>query len=130
MSPRSLQKVKLSNRDKTLAVLGLSSTELLAMKDAAKGSYAEAYSLITALSENRALDLIAIACLARGDFGVDDLAEIRALVDRQHRGLSKEYLLSYPRLGDDLERGMEMILRPSGFGRLRDANGSFSLRLS
>jgi hypothetical protein len=108
--------VEVTNRDRPLAVLGLTSTQLLEMKDAAKSSYAAAYSRINVLGEDRALDFIAIACLARGDFGVDDLVEVRALVDRRHRGLAKEYLLSYPRLGQDLERGIEMILPRSGSG--------------
>ena len=52
MSSSSLQEVKLSNRDPPLAVLGPNFTEPLTMKDATKGSYAEAYSQINALSED------------------------------------------------------------------------------
>jgi hypothetical protein len=69
-------------------------------------TFAELSAAITDLNEDEVVDVIALAWLGRGDFGIAEWDEARALAYERHHGNSVRYLTGMPALGDYIEEGM------------------------
>lgn len=72
-------------------------------------TYQELRDAIAGLNEDEVIDVIALAWVGRGDFGVEDWEEARALAFERHRRNSARYLTGMPALGDYLEEGMAAL---------------------
>ena len=64
---------------------------------------------IDALNDDEIIDLIALACVGRGDFPGSEWNAARALATERHRPHSAAYLVGMPELGDFLEEGLAQI---------------------
>ena len=69
----------------------------------------ELRSAIDQLSDDEAIDLIALAWVGRGDFDRASWSEARALASERHRAQSSAYLMGMPTLGDYLEEGLSEL---------------------
>jgi len=65
--------------------------------------YAELHDFIAALDEDQQIDLVALAWVGRGDFGIEDFAEARNEAASAHNDRTAEYLMGMPLLPDFLE---------------------------
>jgi hypothetical protein len=70
----------------------------------------ELHQALSELGEEKRLDLVAVSWIGRGDFAPFDFGTARDLANRRHRHRSAVYLLSAPRLADDLECGLRLAL--------------------
>jgi hypothetical protein len=72
---------------------------------------------IEGLSEDAALDLVAVLWIGRGDFTAAEWGEARALAAEREMGDVADYLMGEPSLGDFLEEGMTALgYTPQDFG--------------
>ncbi|MEO0912059.1 MAG: DUF3775 domain-containing protein [Pseudomonadota bacterium] len=62
---------------------------------------------ITALDVDHKHELVALMWVGRGDFTADDWAEAVALAEDRHTGPVARYLLSHPRVADQIASGLE-----------------------
>lgn len=69
----------------------------------------ELTSLISALSEDEQVDLVALAWLGRGDYSAADWPEVRAEAAAAHNDRTAGYLCGMPLLGDFLEEGLSLL---------------------
>jgi Protein of unknown function (DUF3775) len=69
----------------------------------------ELTSLISSLSEDEQIDLVALAWLGREDHTASDWPAVREEAARAHNKRTAEYLLGMPLLGDFLEEGLSML---------------------
>lgn len=69
----------------------------------------ELSSLISELSEDEQIDLVALMWLGREDYGAGDWANIRAQASDAHNRHTAEYLIGEPLLADHLASGLEVI---------------------
>jgi hypothetical protein len=69
----------------------------------------ELTSLISSLSEDEQIDLVALAWLGREDHTTRDWPAVREEAARAHNKRTAEYLLGMPLLGDFLEEGLSML---------------------
>jgi hypothetical protein len=78
---------------------------------------AELRDAIEGLSEDAAIDLVAVFWIGRGDFTAGDLQDAReAAADRSGPNVAN-YLMGEPSLGDFLEEGLTQLgYRPQDFG--------------
>jgi hypothetical protein len=67
---------------------------------------AELRELIDDLNEDEVVDLIALVWIGRGDFGIEELAEVRETARERHQGSSARYLMGIPTLADYLAEGV------------------------
>ena len=77
--------------------------------DAGNASYAEMMEFIRSLDEEEQINLVALAWLGRGTYGVAEWGEAVAEAQRAHNRRTAEYLTSLPKLGDYLEEGLSMM---------------------
>jgi Protein of unknown function (DUF3775) len=71
----------------------------------------ELTSLINSLSEDKQIDLVALAWLGRDDNEASDWPEVRDEAARARNRRTSSYLLGMPLLGDFLEEGLSMLGR-------------------
>ena len=64
---------------------------------------------IDAMDADHRHELVALLWLGRGDFGADDWAEALALAEERDVGPTSAYLLSHPRVADQLASGLEEL---------------------
>ncbi len=69
----------------------------------------ELTSLISSLSEDEQIDLVALAWLGRDDYSANDWATVREEAAGAHNQRTADYLLGMPLLGDYLEEGLSML---------------------
>jgi len=69
----------------------------------------ELTTLISSLSEDEQIDLVALAWLGREDYTTSDWPAVREEAARAHNKRTAEYLLGMPLLGDFLEEGLSML---------------------
>jgi Protein of unknown function (DUF3775) len=69
----------------------------------------ELTSLISSLSEDEQIDLVALAWLGRNDYSASDWSTVREEAARAHNERTASYLLGMPLLGDFLEEGLCML---------------------
>jgi len=72
----------------------------------------EISSIISSMSEDEQIDLVALMWLGRGDSTLDDWPNIRAEAARareNHRGQTARYLLGEPMVSDYLEEGLSLF---------------------
>jgi len=69
----------------------------------------ELTSLISALSEDEQVDLVALAWLGRGDYAAADWPEVRAEAAAAHNDRTAAYLCGMPLVGDFLEEGLSLL---------------------
>ena len=69
----------------------------------------ELTALISSLSEDEQIDLVALAWLGREDYTTSDWPAVREEAARAHNKRTAEYLLGMPLLGDFLEEGLSML---------------------
>lgn len=69
----------------------------------------ELTSLISSLSEDEQVDLVALAWLGRGDYSAGDWPGVREEAASAHNERTADYLLGTPLLGDFLEEGLSML---------------------
>ncbi len=69
----------------------------------------ELTSLISSLSEDEQIDLVALAWLGRDDYTADDWPAVREEAAQAHNRRTAEYLLGMPLVGDFLEEGLSML---------------------
>lgn len=69
----------------------------------------ELTSLISALSEDEQVDLVALAWLGRGDYAAADWLEVRAEAAAAHNDRTAAYLCGMPLVGDFLEEGLSLL---------------------
>ena len=69
----------------------------------------ELTSLITSLSVDEQVDLVALTWLGRDDYTADDWRAVREEAAAAHNNRTAEYLLGIPQLGDFLEEGLSML---------------------
>lgn len=78
---------------------------------------AELRDAIEGLSEDAAIDLVAIYWLGRGDFDRAEWAEARAAAAERATQSVADYLLGEPELGDFLEEGITQLgYHPQDYG--------------
>lgn len=77
--------------------------------DSGNASYTEMMEFIRSLDEEEQINLVALAWLGRGTYGVAEWAEAVAEAQRAHNRRTAEYLTSLPKLGDYLEEGLSMM---------------------
>lgn len=65
--------------------------------------FMELHAFISGLDEDQQIDLVALAWVGRGDFGIEDFAEARAEAAGARNNRTAEYLLGMPLLPDFLE---------------------------
>ena len=68
-----------------------------------------ANAMLLKLSAPLFIPLVALLWLGRGDFGADDWAEALALAEERDVGPTSAYLLSHPRVADQLASGLEEL---------------------
>jgi hypothetical protein len=68
--------------------------------------FAELTEFINALDDDAQTDLVALAWVGRGDFGIEEWQEARAEAARAHNDRTAEYLLGMPLLPDFLEEAL------------------------
>jgi len=66
-------------------------------------AYKELHEFIDDLNEDQQIDLVALAWVGRGDFGLEDWAEAQQAAADARSGPTSEYLLGMPLLPDYLE---------------------------
>jgi hypothetical protein len=71
--------------------------------------YAELVAFIRSLDEEEQINLVALAWVGRGTFGVEDWEQALAEARRAHNNRTAEYLTSLPMLGDYLEEGLNAV---------------------
>jgi hypothetical protein len=76
----------------------------------ARISYMELHRLLGELGEEKKLDLVAVSWIGRGDCDPSRFGDARDLANRRLRHRSADYLLGAPRLADELERGLHLML--------------------
>ena len=64
---------------------------------------------IDALDVDHKHELVALIWLGRGDFGASEWAEALALAEERHDGPTSKYLLSHPRVADQIASGLEEL---------------------
>lgn len=69
----------------------------------------ELTSLISSLSEDEQIDLVALVWLGRDDYSANDWPTVREEAARAHNQRTANYLLGMPQLGDFLEEGLSML---------------------
>lgn len=69
---------------------------------------------ITALDVDHKHELVALMWVGRGDFSAGDWVEAVALAEDRHTGPVARYLLSHPRVADQIASGLEEL----GFSHL------------
>jgi hypothetical protein len=69
----------------------------------------ELTSLISSLSEDEQIDLVALAWLGRDDYSASDWRSVRGEAAEAHNQRTAEYLLGMPQVGDFLEEGLSML---------------------
>ncbi len=69
-------------------------------------TYDELKAFIEGLNEDEQIQLVALAWLGRGDYGIESWDEAVAEAGRAHNERTAEYLLGMPMLGDYLEQGL------------------------
>ena len=69
----------------------------------------ELTSLISELSVDEQVDLVALMWLGRGDYTAADWAEVRAEAADAHNDRTTEYLLGSPLLADYLSDGLSLL---------------------
>ncbi len=69
----------------------------------------ELTSLISSLSEDEQIDLVALMWLGRDDYSVGDWPTVREEAARAHNDRTAEYLIGTPLLGDFLEEGLSKL---------------------
>lgn len=72
-------------------------------------SRAELESFINGLTEDDALDLVALAWIGRESFSADEYAEARQVAAEEATTSTAEYLMGMPLLADYLEDGLEAM---------------------
>ena len=77
--------------------------------DAGNASYHELMEFIRSLDEEEQVNLVSLAWLGRGTYGVAEWPEAIAEAQRAHNRRTAEYLTSLPKLGDYLEEGLSMM---------------------
>jgi len=77
--------------------------------DAGNASYNEMMEFIRSLDEEEQINLVALAWLGRGTYGIAEWDEAVAEAERAHNRRTAEYLTSLPKLGDYLEEGLSML---------------------
>ena len=65
--------------------------------------------MITSMSVDEQIDLVALTWLGRGDGGVEDWSELRAEAARAHTRHTAAYLLGIPLLADYLEEAASLF---------------------
>jgi hypothetical protein len=83
----------------------------------------ELTEFIRSLDEEEQVNLVALAWLGRGTYGVSEWNEAAAEAQRVHNRRTAEYLISMPKLGDYLEEGLSM-LEEAGQVDLEDPDAS------
>lgn len=69
----------------------------------------ELTSLISSLSEDEQIDIVALAWLGRDDYVASDWPAVREDAAAAHNDRTAEYLIGIPLLGDFLEEGLSML---------------------
>ena len=69
----------------------------------------ELTSLISSLTQDEQIDLVALMWLGRGDYSVSDWPAVREEAAYAHNNRTARYLLGTPLLGDFLEEGLSML---------------------
>lgn len=72
-------------------------------------SYQELAEYIRSLDEEEQVNLVALAWLGRGTYGLEEWDEALAEARRAHNRRTAEYLISLPKLGDYLEEGLAAV---------------------
>jgi hypothetical protein len=65
----------------------------------------ELRELIDDLNDDEVIDVIALVWIGRGDFGIEELEDARALARERHQGKSSKYLMGIPTLAEYLSEG-------------------------
>lgn len=73
--------------------------------------FAELHAFIGALDEDQQVDLVALALLGRGDYGVEDWQEARSDAAAARNGRTSDYLLGMPLLAEFLEEALSQTGR-------------------
>jgi hypothetical protein len=71
--------------------------------------YEELERLIESLNEDEQANLVALAWLGRGDYGVEEWEAALATARERHTGSTASYLLGIPILADYLEEGLNRL---------------------
>ncbi|MCB1991069.1 MAG: DUF3775 domain-containing protein, partial [Geminicoccaceae bacterium] len=66
----------------------------------------ELRSLIDDLNDDEQVELVALAWLGRGSYGIEEWAEAQAEARRAHNKRTAQYLLGMPLLADYLDEGL------------------------
>lgn len=72
-------------------------------------TFQELAEFIRSLDEDEQIELVALAWLGRGTYGLDDWKDALAEARRAHNKRTVEYLTSLPMLGDYLEEGLSIM---------------------
>lgn len=72
-------------------------------------TYQELAEYIRALDEDEQIELVALAWLGRGTYGLSEWGDALAEARRAHNNRTVEYLTSLPMLGDYLEEGLAVM---------------------
>ncbi len=64
---------------------------------------------ITALDVDHKHELVALMWVGRGDFGPQEWQEALELAEDRHTGSTARYLLSHPRVADQIANGLEEL---------------------
>jgi hypothetical protein len=72
-------------------------------------TYQELAEYIRSLDEDEQIELVALAWVGRGTYGLSEWVDAVAEARRAHNKRTVEYLTSLPKLGDYLEEGLAII---------------------
>jgi hypothetical protein len=72
-------------------------------------TYENLMEFIRGLDEEEQTNLVALAWVGRGTYGVEDWDQALAEAQRAHNNRTAEYLTSLPMLGDYLEEGLSAL---------------------
>jgi hypothetical protein len=72
-------------------------------------TYENLIEFIRGLDDEEQTDLVALAWVGRGTYGVEDWDQALAEARRVHNNRTAEYLTSLPMLGDYLEEGLSAV---------------------